>query len=278
MEAALSLACEDRKVYLAEKTGELGGKAARFASLLPRQSQGADIIKQKIEAVEANENIRVFLNTELESSIGFLGNFEVVLAGDGDEEKTDLKVGAIIVATGYRMSDPGSLNGYEYTDDDEVYTSLEIEKMNAGGGIALRSGEKPGSVALVHCVGRQEKGYCSRICCNYMMKIGGYFKEQSEATQVTEFFFDMCLPHKADQQFFDKSVGLGIDFKRVKTIGLSGTSVEFTEIGGEKQEMNFDMVVLASADGAARGYGGAGRASGDRPGRERFLQGSASDD
>ncbi len=247
MEAALSLASEDRKVYLAEKTGELGGKAASFASLLPRQGRGADVIREKIKAVEENEHILVHLNTELESSIGFLGNFEVVLAGNGDDEKTDLKVGATIIATGYRMSDPGSFTGYEYADTDEVYSSLEIERMNGGEGIALRSGAKPASVALIHCVGRQEKGYCSRICCNYMMKIAGYFKKQSGATEVTEFFFDMCLPHKADQEFFDHSVGLGIDFKRVKEIGLSGTSVEFTETGGGKQRMDFDMVVLASS-------------------------------
>jgi len=247
MEAALSLAGRDRKVYLAEKTAEIGGKSAGFASLLPRQGRGAAAIKQKIEDVGGNENIRIFLNTELESAIGFLGNFEVVLAGSGDETKTDLKVGAIIVATGYRLSDPKSFAGYDCGDSDEVYTGLEIEKMHSGEGIALRSGEKPKSVALIHCVGRQEKGYCSRICCNYMMKIAGYFKGQSEETEVTEFFFDMCLPHKADQEFFDKSVGLGIDFKRVTEIGLSGTSVGFTEIGGERQEKAFDMIVIAPA-------------------------------
>ncbi len=247
MEAALSLAGPDRKVYLAERTGELGGKSARFASLLPRQGQGAAALRRKVEAVRDNEHIRVFFNTELESTIGFLGNFEVVLAGAGDDVRTDLKVGAIIVATGYRMSDPKSSAGYDYSDSDEVYTAPEIEKMHSGGGIALRSGGKPRSVALIHCVGRQAKGYCSRICCNYMMKIAGYFKQMSEGTEVTEFFFDMCLPHKADQEFFNHTAGLGIEFKRVTGIGVSGTSVGFTEIGGKKQEKTFDMVVLAPA-------------------------------
>jgi heterodisulfide reductase subunit A len=252
MEAALSLAGDDRKVYLVERGPELGGKAAGFASLLPRQGRGTKALREKVEAVKENPQIQVFLNSELESSIGFLGNFEVILAGTGGE-KIDIKVGAIIVATGYRESKPGDFSGYDYTGDDEVYSALEIEKMNGNGGIALRSGGKPASVALVHCVGRREKGYCSRVCCNYMMKIAGYFKKQSEATRITEFFVDMCLPHKADQAFFDASAGLGIDFKRVRKVGVSGTTVAFEEIGGGKQEMDFDMVVLASAMEPAAG-------------------------
>jgi heterodisulfide reductase subunit A len=80
-----------------------------------------------------------------------------------------------------------------------------------------------------------------------MMKLAGHLRKMAEEPQVTEFFFDMCLPHKADQAFFDKTVDLGVDFKRVTGIAISGTSVEFTEIGGEKQEKNFDMVILAPA-------------------------------
>jgi heterodisulfide reductase subunit A len=247
MEAALCLAGGDRQVYLVEKTGELGGKSARFASLLPRQGRGIAALKQKLEAVQANENIHVYTDTELESVIGFLGNFEVVLARGGDGSRADLKVGAIIVATGYQLADPGGFAGYDYSDSDGVYTALEIEGMHAGEGIALRSGKQPRSVALIHCVGRRERGYCSRVCCTYMMKIAGYFKETSEQTKVTEFFFDMCLPHEADQAFHDKSAARGIDFKRVSEISLSGTSVQFTEVGGDTREEAFDMVVLAPA-------------------------------
>jgi heterodisulfide reductase subunit A len=247
IEAALSLAGPDRKVFLVERTGELGGKSARFASLLPRQGRGAEALKEKVEAVKANENIRVFLETEVESTIGFLGNFEVVLSGAGNGEQTDLKVGAIVVATGFRLSDPRDFEGFDYKDSDDVYTALEVEDMVLGDGIALRSGEKPKSVALVHCVGRWEKGYCSRVCCNYMMKIAGYFKQMSGATDVTEFFFDMCLPHKADQQYFDKTVDLGVGFKRVTGITLSGTTVVYEEPDGSEGEKTFDMVVLAPA-------------------------------
>jgi heterodisulfide reductase subunit A len=247
MEAALSLAGPDRRVYLAEKTGKLGGKAAGFSSLLPRQGRGAAVIKEKIKAVEENEQIQVLFNTELESSIGFLGNFEVVLASGAEKEETDLRVGAIVLASGYRLPDPADFAGFEYGPEDEVYSAGEVEGMKAGGEIKMRSGEKPASVALVHCVGRQEKGYCSRICCNYMMKIAGYLKDQSEKTEVTEFFFDMCVPHKADQEFFERSAGRGIDLKRVSSISLSGTSVEFVNGHGGKEKADFDMVILAPA-------------------------------
>jgi heterodisulfide reductase subunit A len=246
METALCLAGKDRQVYLVEKTENLGGKAARLASLLPRQGRGAEALKQKLEAVWGNENIHVFINAEVASVIGFLGNFEVAVAADGDAE-SDLVVGAIVLATGYRLADTRDFAGYDYEDSDDVYTALEIEEMQAGGGITLRSGRTPGSVALIHCVGRREKGYCSRICCNYMMKLAGYFKEGTEGTKVTEFFFDMCLPDKADQGFFDASAASGIDFRRVTGISVSGTSVEFDEVGEGRRKEAFDMVVLAPA-------------------------------
>jgi heterodisulfide reductase subunit A len=247
METALSLAGPDRRVFLVEKTGDLGGKSAGFSSLLPRQGRGADALKEKAEAVKSNENIQVFLETEIESNIGFLGNFEVVLTGAGNGTKTDLKVGAIVVATGYRLSDPRDFEGFEYKESDDVYTGLEVEEMVSAGGIALKSGEKPKSVALIHCVGRKEKAYCSRVCCNYMMKIAGYFSQASAGTEITDFFFDMCLPNKADQQYFDNTADLGVDFKRVTGITLSGTKVAYTDVGGSEQEKAFDMIVLAPA-------------------------------
>ncbi|MCK4689297.1 MAG: CoB--CoM heterodisulfide reductase iron-sulfur subunit A family protein, partial [Candidatus Marinimicrobia bacterium] len=77
IEAALSLASKERKVYLIEKTGKLGGKSAKFRKLLPRQSCNTDVIKKKLLDVEENKRIQIFKETELEKTIGFFGNFEV---------------------------------------------------------------------------------------------------------------------------------------------------------------------------------------------------------
>ena len=245
MEAALSLSGEDRRVFLVEKTDHLGGISLDLSGLLPGQGE---IIKKKIDSVTEDKNIRLFLNTRVETVIGFLGNFEIELVSMENAETTDIMAGAIVVATGSSLFDPGKNAHYRYSESDEVYTSLSVEKMFSGEGEArLRSGEQPSSVALIHCVGREEKNYCSGICCSYMMKLAGFFRNQSPYIQVTEFYKDLCLPQKDDQERYTAAEAAGVEFVRIKDISIKGTEVSFEKMNGENIEQSFDMVVLAPA-------------------------------
>ncbi|MCK4716017.1 MAG: CoB--CoM heterodisulfide reductase iron-sulfur subunit A family protein [Candidatus Marinimicrobia bacterium] len=247
VEAALSLARKNRKVSLIEKSGVLGGKSVGFKELLPRQSGGTEYLKKRIKEISNNENIQVFMETEIEKIIGFLGNFEITLCDvTNRDKKTEIKTGAAIVATGFGLSVPTDFSNINYDEKDEVYTSLEIEKMIAETDkIKLSSGIQPKSVGLIHCVGRDEKKYCSRICCNYMMKIANYFKNQSENIVVKEFYRDLCLPHKDDQKLFENTLNNGVDLIRIKDSSLNGTKVKYTGINGKTEETDFDMVVIA---------------------------------
>ena len=223
--------------------------------MLPRQGGGAEAIQQKIQDVQQDEHIQIFTETEVESVVGFFGNFEVVLQSTKDNDsKTELKTGAIVVATGFGLLDPTSLSQYQYKKGDDVYTSLEIETMiSEEGKIHLASGEPPRSVALVHCVGRDEKGYCSRICCSSMIKIARTIKEQSPDIAVEVFYRDLCLPHKTDQRFFEEVKDRGVDFIRVKDVKLKKRRIEATGIDGAKTESTADMVILAPAMEPAEG-------------------------
>ncbi len=255
LEAALSLASKERKVYLVEKKESLGGKASLYNLLLPRQSGGVDEIQKKIQDVENSENIQVFTETEVESVVGFFGNFEIVLKSlKADESRTELKAGGIVVATGFDLVNPQALSGYKYTKDDDVYTSLEIEKMiYSDGKVYLKSGEQPRSVTLVNCVGRDEKGYCSRICCGAMIKIAKAIRDLSPDIKINVLYRDLCLPHKEDQRFFDEVKESGVDFIRVKGIKLKERRIEYTGMDGSKSEITSDMVILAPAMVPAEG-------------------------
>ena len=254
MEAALCLAGEQRRVYLVERSEELGGVSAGFSRLLPRQGGDPGKIRSRREEVEKNENIRIFRNSELTRVVGFLGNYEVVVESRCEEDPVELVVGAIIVATGFRLANLREIAGFEYSDDDEVYTSLEIERMVANGdGVRMKNGEEPKSIALVHCAGRSEKGYCSRICCNYMMKIAGYIKDQSADIEVAEYFRDLCLPHKEDQKFKESVEETGVDFRRFSSAGIEGTTVVSVGMDSEESKQKFDMVIVAQAMEPAEG-------------------------
>ena len=245
MEAALSLSGKDRRVFLVEKTDQLGGISLDLSGLLPGQGS---VINKKIESIKEDRNIRLFLNTRVENVIGFLGNFEIELLSIENAETTEIMAGAIVVATGSGLFEPGNSDHYSYEGSDEVYTSLSVEKMFTGeGGVKLRSGDQPSTVALIHCVGREEKNYCSGICCSYMMKLAGFFKNQSPDIQVTEFYRDLCLPQKDDQERYNAAEAAGVTLTRVSDISIKGTEVSFKRMNGEKSEQSFDMVVLAPA-------------------------------
>jgi len=255
LETALSLASEQRKVYLIEREAQLGGKTAHFKKLLSRQGDKSSIIEEKIAGVEENKNIEIFTESKLENAVGFLGNFEITIRNiNNNQSVQERTVGAIIVATGYTLMSAKKLKQYAYSEKDNVFTALEIEDMlKKDGKILLRSGNEPKSVGLIHCVGREERGYCSRICCSYLLKIINYLREQSDKISIKDFYKDLCLPHKHDQEFFEQIKEQNVDFIRYDDIAIKRNHISYTEVGGSKKESDVDMVILAPAMIPAKG-------------------------
>jgi len=249
LEAALTLASKERKVFLIEKTDNLGGRTAHLKEIMPRQGISLNVLHRKIAEINENENIKVLTNTVLDKIVGFMGNFEIDLKSTNDEnDALELLVGAVVVACGASSFNPRNLKELNYQSDDDVLISTELEVMlSKEGKIALKSGKQPASVGLIHCVGRKDVGYCSKVCCNYMLKISHYLKEQSSNIKITHYIKDLCLPNKEDQQYFDKIKSNGVDFIRVSDISLQGTNIKFTEINEEKKQEKHDLIVLAPA-------------------------------
>jgi heterodisulfide reductase subunit A len=251
IETALSLAGKERKVYLVEKSEALGGMAKKLSGLLPQQGASLSLIEEKISLVLDNEQIETFTSSDISDARGFLGNFEVFIKSNGETaEMRKLQVGAIVVATGFGLYDPAEKPKYGYGKIANVLTALELEEMIQSGKILLKDGKAPKSMAIVHCVGRKEKGYCSKVCCLYAIKLAHYLKAKISDVDITEFYIDLCLPHKADQEYFDEAKNKGILFLRADDVetGQKGDKIEIAYQKEEKQEkMAFDMVVLAPA-------------------------------
>src|SRR3972149_402993 len=97
--------------------------------------------------------------------------------GSINYEETDqiqeLKVGAIVLATGFDIFNPKSASQYGYGKIEDVYTSLEFERLlnsdvPTGGKLLQKNGKPPKRIAIIHCVGSRTKKYheyCSGICC-----------------------------------------------------------------------------------------------------------------
>jgi len=172
------------------------------------------------------------------------------------DEQLELKVGAIIAATGFSTFDPKQTPEYGYGKLDDVYTAFEFERLYASNGptegeIRLKNGKPPKSAAIIHCVGRDQKGYCSSVCCMYSLKFNHYLKSKIADVKISEFYTDLCIPGKSHQKFYEKMKETGTNMIRASEIEVTGKgkeiAVKHTNGNGKKNSIPVDMVILAPA-------------------------------
>jgi len=254
--AAQVLAAPDRKVYLVEKSSSLGGKVKGFDKLFTRMESGSALIESELRKVEQDENVEVFTDSEVEQILGFFGNFEIKVIRKATGEQREFNVGAVVLATGFDLMDVKRLPQYGYGKLEDVYTSLEFEEMNVPGGptggkILLKNGKPPEFVAIVHCVGREHKGYCSKVCCMYSLKFAGMLKDKLPNVKVSELYSDLCVPGKTYQKFYEETKDSGVEFIRADKTTVTqdgkGITVKYENESGPKGDLAADMVILVPA-------------------------------
>jgi heterodisulfide reductase subunit A len=182
------------------------------------------------------------------------------------EEVLDLKVGNVILATGYSLFDPRLVPQYGYGRHPNVFTSLEFERMlNASGPtdgkIVLRDGEtRPESVAIIHCAGSRDKNYheyCSKVCCMYSLKFAHMIMEKTGA-EVYNFYIDMRTPGKQYEEFYRRLQNEGAHFIRGRAAMVMDTPFNAEEEGrlvvqvedtllGMQRRIPVDMIILSPA-------------------------------
>ena len=181
-----------------------------------------------------------------------------------DEEIT-LQVGNIILATGYDLFDVRKMPQYGYGRLQNVYTSLEFERLSnaagpTGGNIVLRDGKTvPKAVAIVHCVGSRDQNhnpYCSSICCMQSLKFAHLVHERTGA-EVYNCYIDIRTPGKGYEEFYNRLLEEGTNFIRGKVAEISNApripeeagklivQVEDTLIAKQRR-IPVDMVILSA--------------------------------
>ncbi len=185
---------------------------------------------------------------------------------DFKQEDTILKVkvGNIVLATGYDLFDAKRIPEYGYGRLKDVYTSLEFERLNNASGptdgkIVKKDGTTPQSVGIIHCVGSRDKNYnahCSSICCMQSLKFAHLVKEKTGA-QVYNFYIDIRAGAKAYEEFYNRVLEEGTLFVRGKVGEISDqarTPAEegkliiqvYDTLAGIQRRVPVDMVVLSS--------------------------------
>jgi heterodisulfide reductase subunit A len=179
-------------------------------------------------------------------------------------ETREIKVGTIIVATGFKPFDVKRIPQYGYGSYPNVYTALEVERLvNASGptsgDVILRDGRHPQAIAIIHCVGSRDKKtnrWCSRVCCMYSMKLAHLLKEHTGA-EIYNFYIDIRAPGKGYEEFCDKLNEEGVHFIRGRVGEVTDWAMTPEEEGklvirvedtlaGFVRRIPVDMVVLAT--------------------------------
>ena len=187
---------------------------------------------------------------------------------EATEEIREIKVGGMVVATGFDLFDLSRAPQYGYETIENVVTSLQFERMLSATGptqgkIKLSSGETPSRIAMIHCVGSRSKEFdehCSGICCSYLLKFTRQCLERLPEASVEMLYADWCLPGKASQGFFNvlpvsrecpfHVCGRPNDLRIVKEDGA--IRIDYTDAIGRPTSAYCDMVVLAPAMEGAR--------------------------
>ena len=188
----------------------------------------------------------------------------------------ELKVGAVIIATGWKPYEATRIDNLGFGHYPDVITNMMMERLAApngptGGRILRPSDGKPvESVAFVQCAGQRDRihlGYCSGICCMGSLKQATYLRSQNPDSRAYVFYIDLRTPGTygmfAKRVHSDANVSVvkGKVAKIVADPSGKALVVEAEDIlSGQKMRVNVDLVVLATGMVAST--------NGDRPASE----------
>ena len=180
------------------------------------------------------------------------------------KKEIKLNVGAVIVAPGANVYDPGAYDVYGYKALPNVVTSLEFERILSAtgpfGGHMIRPSDhkEPKKIAWVQCVGSRDlhpgsQSYCSGVCCTYSVKQAMLAKEHSaNGLDAAVFYIDMRTFGKDFERYYNRAKEeLGIRFvkSRVANVELNEETgmqvIRYVDEAGRRVEEEFDIVVLS---------------------------------
>lgn len=213
MTAALELADAGYSVYLVEKNNHLGGNLARVDLTAPYLYSARDLLTERITRIKTNDHVHLHLNSKVTELTGFVGNFRAKIYEQNgktieNEKLSEVKIGNVVVSTGYKEFDASRITHYGYGKLPNVITSFELEKMIREGKIETKEGKIPKYVAIIHCVGSRSlefHGYCSRVCCMTALKYAHEIKSANPKSYISDIYIDMHAFGKGHEDFYRRS-------------------------------------------------------------------------
>ncbi len=261
MTAALDAARAGYKVVLVEKEAELGGFAKRLYKKIPagevtNKPLIVDTeIEKLIKEVEDNPDIKVYKSSKIEKTEGQPGLYDVTISTNGGTET--IKIGAIVLATGWKPYNASRLDYLGYGKYRNVVTNLEFEdiaKRNNGKILRPSDAKEAKRVAFIQCAGQRDPNhlpYCSSMCCATSLKQAQYVRQNQDAIAMV-FYKDIRTPGRLEIYYKEAQNDPGVMLTKADVRGVSEGSngtlyVEMeNSLLGETVKVEADLVVLAT--------------------------------
>jgi heterodisulfide reductase subunit A len=185
---------------------------------------------------------------------------------DAEDQVETREVHAVILASGVKLYNTQEFeDAKSYAVSPDVVTSLAFERMLSGSGtyqgdvIKRPSDGRPAkNIAWIQCMGsrnrRQNRDYCSSICCMFALKEAVLAKEKGgPEVDTTIFYMDMRTFGKGFQQYRDKAVDEhGVKLIRCRVQGVmpkADGSLQMRYLDSETNEFfekDYDLVVMST--------------------------------
>ena len=181
---------------------------------------------------------------------------------DMKAETVNVKVGAVVMATGWNPYDATKMDNLGFGTVQNVITNMMMERIAApngptGGKIVRPSdGKEVKNIAFVQCAGSRDENHlahCSYICCLASLKQASYVRELYPDSKVKIFYIDIRTPGLYENRFYTKiKEDQNVSFLKGKVAKVEqaqngDVKVTAEDIqGGSKITETFDMVVLAT--------------------------------
>ena len=177
------------------------------------------------------------------------------------EETFDVEVGAVVLATGFKLFDAELKPDYGFGRFPNVITATQMDRQLAPTrpfNTILRpsDGRVPDRIAYVSCVGSRDKQVgnplCSKICCMYTAKQNQLIMGALPLADVAVHYMDVRAAGKRYEEFYTQAKAMGANYIKGRVAKITemenGNLIlryEDIDNGGEITEAEYDLVVLS---------------------------------
>jgi heterodisulfide reductase subunit A len=208
MNAALSMADMGFKVYLAERSGELGGIAKKIHKTI----EGDDVqgyMTDLIDRTTQHDRIEVITSAFIVDHTGMPGMFKTGFQVAPQMFYRQITHGVTILATGALPNRPKE---YLLGEHKKVMTQLEMDAMLENHPDDIKDFS---NVVMIQCVGSRcpDNPNCSRVCCQSAVKNALRMLELNPAVQVFVLYRDMRT-YGFHEDYYKKAREKGVVFVR----------------------------------------------------------------